>query len=371
MTGRPTVSSRLNLRTRRVASDARLSRRASVMFSFQEPMVDANPFVNLLVASVEDSVNVRYFSWRELAVRPPDILHIQWPDAMVHSSSRFKKSLKAVLGSALLLVSRARGTKVLWTVHNLKPHEALPYSSRLFVRLVEKTVDHRVYINDSPENPNVKQSSTILHGSFRGWYGALTPEEREPSTGGFLMFGLLRRYKGVEDLVKAYDSLPAQSRIPLRVCGAPTDEPYAREVLALSDHIRGLQVRLEHLSDTELRDEIRRANLVVLPYRKLYNSGALLAALSVGRPVLAPKCPATESLRQEFGPAWVAMYEGTLGASDLVAALATTSISSTRSLPRMEGRSWVEVGRAHVALYKRLAGVPAAEANPSAPSKPG
>ena len=78
---------------------------------------------------------------------------------------------------------------------------------------------------------------------------------------------------------------------------------------------------LEFVSDERLVDEVARAQLVVLPYIEMHNSGTLLVALSVGRPVLVPRGCVNGTISAEVGDGWVVQYEGELTAADLAMGL--------------------------------------------------
>ncbi len=55
-----------------------------------------------------------------------------------------------------------------------------------------------------------------------------------------------------------------------------------------------------------LAREVFESELVVLPFVEMTNSGSMLLALSLDRPVLVPRLPVTEELADEVGPGWVA-----------------------------------------------------------------
>lgn len=327
----------------------------SVMFSFTKPVVGANPYVELLVDAVLPHAAVSYFSWRHLVTDRPDILHVQWPEAMTHSSSRIKMNAKGLIGSVLLLVAFLRGTRLVRTVHNLRPHESQPLMARWFEWWLQCLTSHRIYINVSAENPRGPNSTVILHGTFRDRYGPLTDDERENTGASLLLFGLLRRYKGVEALIDAHAEIGSQPAPRLRICGVPSDSAYESELRDLAASNPSVSIQFGHLSDADLRAEIRKCSLVVLPYRNLYNSGALLAALSIGRPVLVPRLPSTEPIQAEFGFEWVALFDDELGPDDLMDALDTTRQSSSADLPDMSARNWMDAGRAHLKVYLETA----------------
>jgi beta-1,4-mannosyltransferase len=74
-----------------------------------------------------------------------------------------------------------------------------------------------------------------------------------------------------------------------------------------------------YLNDAELARVIRAADHVVLPYRRVLNSGSAMLALTLGRPVLLPRTPTFEALAEHVGPGWVALFDGTPDAARLSA----------------------------------------------------
>jgi beta-1,4-mannosyltransferase len=136
----------------------------------------------------------------------------------------------------------------------------------------------------------------------------------------------------------------------LRLAGRATDPGIAAAVRAAVEADARVTARLDHLPDGDLVDEVERAQLVVLPYRDLHNSGALLLALSLDRPVLVPRNAVTDALAAEVGDAWVRRYEGDLAADHLAGALAATAAPA--GAPDLAARDWPGIGRQHADLFR-------------------
>lgn len=106
-----------------------------------------------------------------------------------------------------------------------------------------------------------------------------------------LFFGNIAPYKGLEYLVDAYESLVAEdNRYSLIVAGRPKDcEEYWS---ALKNRISGISTVKIRLIPTFIPDEdtevyFKAADVLVLPYRHIYQSGVLLLGYSFGLPVIA------------------------------------------------------------------------------------
>lgn len=73
-----------------------------------------------------------FWIWRKIRPARGAVFHIHWADHYVISGNAFRTLLKIFAFTLELLVLRARGVRVVWTVHNLKNHEnALPVLDRL------------------------------------------------------------------------------------------------------------------------------------------------------------------------------------------------------------------------------------------------
>jgi glycosyltransferase involved in cell wall biosynthesis len=134
--------------------------------------------------------------------------------------------------------------------------------------------------------------SVIPHGAFD--YLTRLPKETPMDTAAgdlsdrrvVLAFGIVRPYKGVDLLIEAFRQAPRDA--VLLVVGRPLTpiEPLRRlaEELGLGERVRFVP---RFVPDSEVPAYFRRADLVVLPYRRAEQSGTLFTALAFGSPVLA------------------------------------------------------------------------------------
>ena len=99
--------------------------------------------------------------------------------------------------------------------------------------------------------------------------------------------------------------------------------------------------------------EVGAAELVVLPYREMHNSGVLLVTLSLDRPVLVPSTPSNLALAEEVGPDWIYLYDGELSSAILQATLERMRAAGPRPRPRLDDRDWQTLGRQSYRTYLR------------------
>ena len=128
----------------------------------------------------------------------------------------------------------------------------------------------------------------IPHGVFD--YLTRLPEEAElpaefegdPAGPVVLFFGLLRPYKGLEVLLEAFRQVPGAE---LWIAGNPRMpvEPLREAARASASPVRFAP---RFITDAEIPALFRRADLVVLPYLDIEQSGVLYTALAFGKPLL-------------------------------------------------------------------------------------
>jgi len=291
-------------------------------------------------------VSYQYFSWKTALFGTYQVFHVHWPEQLVRARQPLFKRVKQWLFKLLMLRIRLSRIAVVRTLHNLHPHETGNAREEHLLAQLDAATDLKIRLNAATPMDE-KQGVTILHGHYMGRYPGATVSDSE--LGRLLNFGLIRPYKGVERLLEVFQFM-ADNTLTLRVVGKPTaDLRTLVETACTTD--RRISSRLEFVADDVLASEIYRAELVILPYKEMHNSGAILVALSLGRPVLAPRSATNELLAQEVGPGWVNMYEGELTAEIVLSALQQIRSSARAQAPQLSGRDWDVVGEQHYNAY--------------------
>lgn len=328
--------------------------RLSVLMSFPAPSERSNPFGTLLVGAVESTgdVVVQHFSWRSALLGRYDVFHVHWPELLFRGRGPLRTWSKRLLGAALIGRIRVMGTPVVRTVHNIAPHESGGRTERLLLRAVDHSTTVRVVLNDQTPTPPGAPVELIVHGHYRDWYDlSLLPGARAGEVG---FFGRIRPYKGLEELIAAYRQVP-QGVPPthLTIMGALEAPALAEQLTELAHGDPRIGLDFGFVTDSDLVRLVGRCQLVVLPYTDMHNSGAALAALSLGRPVLVPDNPVTRQMLEEFGDPWIQTFHPPLAPGDLVAAVARVGDLPQGSIPAMDSREWDAIGRDHVRVYRR------------------
>jgi len=251
------------------------------------------------------------------------------------------------------------------TAHDVLPREGAPVrraaQRRLYGRMNAVVVhsEHgaarlRDEVGVEPERVHVIPHGAFAHLTRQPPDAALPPELAATGRPVVLCFGLIRPYKGVDVLLEAWRELAPAAELwvvgmprmdlgPLRAAAPPSVRWVPRFV-----------------SGAELAAVFRRADLGVLPYREIDQSGVLFTALAFGLPVVA-------SAVGGFGEL------AATGAAELVppgdpAALATALGALLADRQRRDGvaaaarraaapdgpHGWDTIALRHLALYAEL-----------------
>jgi glycosyltransferase involved in cell wall biosynthesis len=206
---------------------------------------------------------------------------------------------------ALSIVARLCGARVIVEFHEmLDTGEARIWLARRYARVVASAllrmadgyVVHSDYDRVALERHYTLDARPIVvipHGPYSQYHRKPSANEVQlqspPNCCHLLYFGVIRPYKGVEDLIKAFDALPpsAITGYHLTVVGETWEGWTApANLIARSryrDHITFVN---RYVSDEEVADYFAMADAVALPYHRSSASGPLHVAMSHGLPII-------------------------------------------------------------------------------------
>jgi glycosyltransferase involved in cell wall biosynthesis len=214
--------------------------------------------------------------------RAADVVHFQWLTV---------QHLDGWLLPARAGAAPAPRRPLVLTAHDILPREARPgqrtAQRRLYDRfdaiVVHSEHGRRRLTGELGVDP--ERVYVIPHGVFEH-LAAGEPEERAPTRTPFatelpvvLCFGLMRPYKGIDLLLEAWRGIDDAE---LWIAGMPRMDISALRATAPP----GVRFVPRFIGDDELPAYFRRADLVVLPYREIDQSGVLFTALAFGKPLL-------------------------------------------------------------------------------------
>jgi glycosyltransferase involved in cell wall biosynthesis len=205
------------------------------------------------------------------AARAADVVHFQW---------------LAVQPLDVHLLPRAR--PLVLTAHDVLPREPrwgarqLSAQRRLYERMDAVVVhsEHGRRRLVAELGIDAERVHVIAHGAL-AHLAAGAPARHAPFETDrpvVLCFGLMRPYKGIDVLLEAWRGVEDAE---LWIAGMPRMDVTSLDVA--HERIRFVP---RFITDSELPAYFQRADLVVLPYREIDQSGVLFTALAFGKPLL-------------------------------------------------------------------------------------
>ncbi len=228
----------------------------------------------------------------------------------------------------------AAGATVVWTVHNGLAHEA--EFERAEVELARRLAEvadvvhvlsaaTRDYVAPWYELPAEKVVH-LPHPSYKGMYDrSVSRAEARTALGlreqdkAVLFFGQIRAYKGVDTVVAAAAAARARDEdVVLLLAGHTHDSELAKIDALLPAGLRTVRHH-DFVRDADVQTWLTAADVLVLPYQRILNSGSMFLGATFGLPVVLPRQPHLES---EFGDEpWVHLYDASASADQLGAFL--------------------------------------------------
>ncbi|HEU5223291.1 MAG TPA: glycosyltransferase [Candidatus Lumbricidophila sp.] len=330
-----------------------------VLQGFPEGGSRTNPYLTQLLRALRqvDGVEVQGFGWRVALFGRYDVLHLHWPELLCRGRTPLRAAVRRLLTRALLLRLAITRTALVRTIHNDQPHEPGSRAEQRILRRIDRRTAGWITLNAATERPaDARESSgvsVIPHGHYREWFREVPIVSAQP--GRLVFAGAIRRYKAVDALLRVFADV-TDPALELQVIGNAQPPALADEIAALAAADPRVTLRLGYANDTALATAIMGAELIVLPYARMLNSGALILALSLGRPVLVPANELNAALAAEVGDGWIVQYQPPLDPQGLVNALEIVRRGGRSAAPDLSAREWPRQAAAHVAAYRQAIG---------------
>jgi glycosyltransferase involved in cell wall biosynthesis len=218
----------------------------------------------------------------------PGIIHIQWFRLPI-----FDYYFLKLVGILL------RNIKIIYTAHNILPHNSKSKYYRIYLRIYN-SVDHIIVHSKVSKvelcksfNIDEKKVSVIYHGILELKYQKATVECIKNSLINdhllnekiiFLYIGGISYYKGIDILWEAWnnsDYLRNSDHAVLIIAGKGSLEILDQNVI-----VKNVKLFNRFLTDDEFIAFIELANVIVLPYREISQSGVLLTSINYKKPVI-------------------------------------------------------------------------------------
>jgi glycosyltransferase involved in cell wall biosynthesis len=244
-------------------------------------------------------------------IRGYRVLHIHWLFKFMlpwaKGADVARRAMQRWLG-VYLWVAHFLGFRIVWTAHDLVPHERIFFDDDLARKLLIESCDLIVALSAMTAAQlaglGARNVEVVPFGSYAERHATTVDRAGARHLLGleegdlvFTWIGKVGHYKGVDLLLEAIARVPKELPVRALVAGWCPDAAYLDDLAELGRRAgTRAVVRFERLNDDEIGTYLVAADLAVFPFREVTNSSSVLTALSFGLPVIVPDLDALRDL---------------------------------------------------------------------------
>lgn len=204
-----------------------------------------------------------------------------------------------------IIFLRILGIKIVYTAHNIFPHDSKKYDY-LLNYILYKSVN-KIIIHSETTKINLlkhfklpaSKLQVIPHGNFDIYINS-HPISRTKARQKFnlrendkvlLFFGQIRQYKGIDLLIEAFRIvLETEENVFLIIAGGTVSQESTDEYMQLINTVEkrnNIIVNFNFIPKEEVEFYFKAADFVVMPYKRIDHSGVVHLAYSFNKPIIA------------------------------------------------------------------------------------
>ncbi len=232
------------------------------------------------------------------------VLHFNWLHNFYREASLGATEDRYHRFAANLIYARELGYRIVWTLHNLYPHERpFPHIDRAVRLLVCEHADVIIAHCDhaarlAAEHFQRRERVVIVpHGHFIDVFPNNISRAQARSRLGidehrfvYLFFGNARAYKSVESLIAAFGQTADADAVLVLMLRSSFNPEYTADLkrqAAADDRV--IVFTDPYFPEVDFQIYLNAADVVVLPFAEVLTSGSAITALSFGTPVILPR----------------------------------------------------------------------------------
>lgn len=278
---------------------------------------DSNPYQDLLYKHISNLVEITYlkgitssqtinnllFPFQLIFYRAKGykIVHLHWMYKFTFPGiTNISITCSTIYYYLILSFIKICGYKIVWTVHNVLPHNKIfidDVNARRFLsRISSAKIIHSSATLEELRKYNIdtNNSHIIPIGNYIDIYPNIVTRKKarqklriNNSEFVFLCLGKIEPYKGIEKLVSTFSKLN-KAKTKLIIAGRWTDTKCIKRI---QKYRKPLNVIIDNkfIPDDEIQTYFNAADITVYPFDKVTTSSSVMLALSYKKPVIFPR----------------------------------------------------------------------------------
>jgi len=225
-----------------------------------------------------------------------------------------------LLAPLFFVLRKLSGIRTVVLLHNLSTHEPFAFEP-LLQKLLFASADGFITLSGEVSGAlaaagNAGPVTRLYHPVYPPFSGSLRPEKNEARrTLGYaeeasvlLFFGYVRRYKGLDLLLRAMPSILALYPDTRLLVAGQFYEPESgyRELVGQLGIARNVDFRPGYATDADAARYFAAADAAVLPYRRATQSGVVQLAYGYGLPVIVTPASGLADEVEQGRTGWIA-----------------------------------------------------------------
>lgn len=241
------------------------------------------------------------------------LIHINW-------TARVEKNYLSIIKFCMIvLILRLLSKKIIWTIHNYYPHEDQNYKKSDFFKHLLKLIVHKIYTHSSSLTELVKKQlgedsivETIFHPTFETvhpLHTTMTLKDISKDNANkikILFFGYIRKYKGLQNIIKYFAHDSANHHLKLVVTGSIEfyweNSQEKEQLIGALEREKYIETNLYFIEDENVAAHILTSDLLIIPYDRYDTSGVAMLAITFGKTAIIKESLFTKAFddRQPF-----------------------------------------------------------------------
>lgn len=240
----------------------------------------------------------------------PDLIYFDWVHSFVIGKTLVWSVIKSLAFLLELRFVRYKNIPIFHTIHNLQNHPGLwlPLERFVYGIFLRKCARLRVYSEEVKMQAVQKfrlHPDKVIVAQDPPYHDYYPNEVSKQESRDFLQldnrdyvflfFGMIKPYKGLEQLIQAFEQLQGE-HIKLIIAGESDGQAYLESLQRLSGTNTGILWHHQFIPTPEVQYYFNAADMVVLPFRRIDHSGTVDLAMSFAKPIITLNTPTMSRL---------------------------------------------------------------------------
>lgn len=293
-----------------------------------------------------------------------DVLHYHWLHGLY--MARFATPFQVARFIAHLRQARGLGYRIVWTAHNVLPHNApIPPLHAAIRRLIMRDADAVIVHCEAGRHellarfPRSGPVDVIPLGSYGGLYPVTTTQAKARATLGitptqfvYLALGNIAVYKGLDQLVGSFCRVAAPDDVAL-IAGRNRDAGLVNRLRRVAAQDSRFRVHAEFVPDEQMQQFLLAADVLVAPFERVLTSSSVMVGLAYGLPVIVPALGCLpELVTAEAGIVYAAGDPAALDQALIAIKSRDRSAMSVAARRVADGLQWDDIAQRTAAVYE-------------------